>query len=252
MINLNQKKIVVTGGSRGIGAAIVKHLAELGAQVAFSYSTNEQKAQELLAEISQKSPNKSYHLCYQLDVSSPESVEKFSQNVLETWGNVDAVVNNAGITKDQLILRMKLEDFEKVIDTNLTSAFTMTKAFSKTMLKARSGSFVNISSVIGSTGQAGQSNYAASKAGLEGFTKSIALEFASRGIRANCVAPGYIKSDMTEALPEEQIKSFYEKIPLGRAGEAMEVAQAVAFLLSDSASYITGQTLHVNGGMFLN
>lgn len=252
MINLNQKKIVVTGGSRGIGAAIVKYLAELGAQVAFSYSTNEQKAQELLAEISQKSPNKSYHLCYQLDVSSPESVEKFSQNVLETWGNVDAVVNNAGITKDQLILRMKLEDFEKVIDTNLTSAFTMTKAFSKTMLKARSGSFVNISSVIGSTGQAGQSNYAASKAGLEGFTKSIALEFASRGIRANCVAPGYIKSDMTEALPEEQIKSFYEKIPLGRAGEAMEVAQAVAFLLSDSASYITGQTLHVNGGMFLN
>lgn len=249
-MNLNQKKVVVTGGSRGIGAAIVQVLAEQGASVAFTYSTNEAKAQELLKSLPQGAEQK--HFCLKLDVSKATEVEKFAEDIIEKWGQVDGVVNNAGITKDQLILRMKLEDFESVISTNLTSVFSMTKAFSKSMLKARSGSFVNISSVIGSVGQAGQANYAASKGGLEAFTKSIALEFASRGIRANCVAPGYIKSDMTDALSADQIKSFYEKIPLGRAGDAREVAQTVAFLLSDASSYMTGQTLHVNGGMFLN
>lgn len=247
MIELKNKKIFITGGSRGIGAAIVKVLANAGAHVAFTYSTNEAKAQELL-----KSLPGSSHLCFQLNVADATAVDQVVDQVLQKWTSVDGVVNNAGITKDQLLLRMKAEDFDQVISTNLTGVFSITKAFSKSMLKARQGSFVNISSVIGSTGNAGQANYAASKGGLEAFTKSIALEFASRGIRANCVAPGYIKSDMTDALTPEQLSKFNEKIPLARAGEAEEVAQAVAFLLSDAASYITGQTLHVNGGMFLN
>lgn len=247
MIKLENKKIFVTGGSRGIGAGIVSLLAELGAQVAFTYSSNEAKAQQLLASL----PGNG-HMIFQMDVSKAESVESTISKLLEKWESPDGVVNNAGITKDQLLLRMKAEDFDQVIQTNLTGVFSVTKALAKTMLKARRGSFVNISSVIGSMGNAGQSNYAASKGGLEAFTKSVALELASRGIRANCVAPGYIKSDMTDALTEDQLKNFNDKIPLGRAGEAHEIATSVAFLLSDAASYITGQTLHVNGGMYLN
>lgn len=247
MENLKNKKFFVTGGSRGIGAGIVKLLADSGAQVSFTYSTNEAKAQELLKSL----PGSGHH-CFQLDVSNLQSVEDVTAKVTALWPEIDGVVNNAGITKDVLLLRMKPEDFNNVIQTNLTGVFAVTKAFSKQMLKARKGAFVNISSVIGSTGNSGQSNYAASKGGLEAFTKSIALEFASRGIRANCVAPGYIKSDMTGALTDEQLRNFSEKIPLQRPGEANEVAAAVAFLLSDSASYITGQTLHVNGGMYLS
>ena len=247
MLILNNKKFFVTGGSRGIGAGIVKMLAELGAHICFTYSTNEAKAKELLKAL----PGGGHH-CFQLDVSDLSSVEQVTSKVSALWPEIDGVVNNAGITKDQLLLRMKAEDFNQVIQTNLTGVFAVTKAFSKHMLKARKGAFVNISSVIGSTGNAGQSNYAASKGGLEAFTKSVALEFASRGIRANCVAPGYINSDMTGTLSEDQLKKFSEKIPLQRPGEAHEVASAVAFLLSDSASYITGQTLHVNGGMHLS
>ncbi|MBC7466607.1 MAG: 3-oxoacyl-[acyl-carrier-protein] reductase [Bdellovibrio sp.] len=245
--DLSGKKIFVTGGSRGIGSAIVKHLAELGATVCFTYSSNEASAAELA-----KSLPGTGHFFLKLDISNEANVEQVASEIIAKWQTVDGVVNNAGITKDQLILRMKSEDFTNVIQTNLTGSFLITKAFSKVMLKARAGSFVNISSVIGSLGNAGQSNYAASKGGLEAFTKSVALELASRGIRANCVAPGYIKSDMTAALSEDQLKSFSEKIPLSRPGEGHEVASAVAFLLSDSASYITGQTLHVNGGMYLN
>jgi len=244
---LTGKKIFVSGGSRGIGSAIVKHLAELGASVCFTYSTNETAA----AELAKTLPGTG-HFFLKLDISNTENVEQVTSEIISRWGNIDGVVNNAGITKDQLLLRMKPEDFTSVIQTNLTGSFLITKAFSKVMLKARAGSFVNISSVIGSMGNAGQANYAASKGGLEAFTRSIALEFASRGIRANCVAPGYIKSDMTAALSEEQLKAFNEKIPLSRPGEGHEVASAVAFLLSDAASYITGQTLHVNGGMYLN
>lgn len=250
MLNLKNKKFFVTGGSRGIGAGIVKLLAEYGAQVAFTYSTNETKALELLKQLGQ--PTQSEHLCFQLDVANTQAVDDVAAKLFAIWPEVDGVVNNAGITKDQLLLRMKSEDFNQVIQTNLIGVFAVTKAFSKPMLKARKGCFVNISSVIGSTGNAGQSNYAASKGGLEAFTKSVALELASRGIRANCVAPGYIKSDMTDALNRDQLSYFNEKIPLQRPGEVTEVATAVAFLLSDAASYITGQTLHVNGGMYLS
>ena len=247
MTNLTGKKFFITGGSRGIGAAIVQHLASSGAHVCFTYSTNEEKAQTLLKSL----PGTGHH-AFQLDISKIEMVDHVVNQVVELWNDIDGVVNNAGITKDQLLLRMKAEDFNQVLQTNLTGVFAVTKAFSKHMLKARKGNFVNISSVIGSTGNAGQANYAASKGGVEAFTKSVALEFASRGIRANCVAPGYIKSDMTEALSADQLKNLSEKIPLQRPGEAAEVAQAVAFLLSDAASYITGQTLHVNGGMYLS
>ena len=247
MMNLSGKKYFVTGGSRGIGAGIVKTLSDLGAAVCFTYSTNEAKAQDLL-----KSLKGSGHFCLQMNVADQNSVDSMVAEVLKQWPDIDGVVNNAGITKDQLLLRMKADDFHQVIQTNLTGVYFVTKAFSKVMLKANKGCFVNISSVIGSTGNPGQANYAASKGGLEAFTKSVALEFASRGIRANCVAPGYIKSDMTDALSEAQLKAFNDKIPLGRAGEAREVAEAVAFLLSDAATYITGQTLHVNGGMYLS
>ena len=246
-LTLENKNIFVTGGSRGIGAAVVKQLSDLGAKVAFTYSSQQVAAESVLANLSGNG-----HQYYQLDVSQSADVEAVGQKVMTDFGQIHGVVNNAGITKDQLILRMKDEDFSQVIKTNLEGVFFVTKFFSKSMLKNRQGSFVNISSVVGSSGNAGQSNYAASKAGLEGFTKSIALEFASRRIRANVVSPGYISSDMTKNLNPEQLKHFADRIPLGRPGEPAEIAQAVAFLLSDAASYITGQTLHINGGLYLS
>lgn len=247
LIDLKDKNIFVTGGSRGIGAAIVKQMAALGAHVAFTYSSQQTAAETILNAL----PG-SGHKCFKMDVSLSEDVETVGNQVLEAYGQIHGVVNNAGITKDQLILRMKNEDFTQVIKTNLEGVFNTTKFFSKSMLKNRTGSFVNISSVVGATGNAGQSNYSASKAGVEGFTKSIALEFASRNIRANVISPGYISSDMTNTLTPEQLKHFSERIPLGRPGEPDEIAKAVAFLLSDAASYITGQTLHINGGMHLS
>lgn len=247
IVNLTGKKVFITGGSRGIGAAIVKKCAELGATVVFTYSSQKEAAETIL-----KSLPGSGHTIHQLNISKPDDVETVCSEIIKTHGEIFGVVNNAGITKDQLLLRMKNEDFQSVIDANLNGAFYITRIFAKHMLKNRKGSFVNISSVIGSSGNAGQSNYAASKAGIEGFSRSVALELASRSIRSNVVAPGYIKSDMTNALTEEQLKSFSDKIPLGRPGEAEEVANCVAFLLSDAASYITGQTLHINGGLYLS
>ena len=246
LYNLAGKNVFITGGSRGIGAAIVRKCAELGARVAFTYSSQEAQASQVLASL----PGDG-HKIYKLNVSLQSEVDHVSQTVLKDFTEIHGVVNNAGITKDQLLLRMKDDDFDAVLKANLYGTFYVSKAFAKNLLRAKNASVVNISSVIGSTGNAGQANYAASKGGVEAFTKSMALELSSRNVRTNAVAPGYIKSDMTDALTEDQLKQFSEKIPLGRAGQAEEVANAVAFLLSDASSYITGQTLHVNGGLYL-
>lgn len=241
------KKILVTGGSRGIGASIVKVLASRGASVGFSFSSREDSAVALLKEL----PG-SGHFISQLNTADEGSVENFINKSLETFGEIDGLVNNAGVTKDSLLLRMKSEDFDNVINTNLRGTFLLTKGFLKGMLKARKGSIVNITSVIGQTGNPGQSNYAASKAGIEAFAKSVALEVASRGIRVNNIAPGFIATEMTSVLTEEQKAGIQTKIPMGRIAAPEEIATVVAFLLSDDSKYMTGHTLSVNGGMFMN
>ena len=245
--NLTGKKIFVSGGSRGIGAAIVKTLAERGAVVAFTYSSRQDSAQKVLSELVGEG-----HFCLQMKLDDEASVQAAVEATLKKFSQIDGVVNNAGITKDGLLLRMKTEDFDSVITANLRGTFLVTKGFVKSMIKARSGSIVNITSVVGQTGNAGQSNYAASKAGTEAFSRSIALEVASRSVRVNCIAPGFISTEMTEVLTDEQKKMFLTQIPLQRIAEASEVATAVCFLLSEDSKYITGHTLSVNGGLFMN
>lgn len=244
---LQGKKILVTGGSRGIGAAIVQMLASRGATVAFTFSSKEESAKKVLEGL----PG-SGHFFVQMNLQDETSIETALQQVLEHFGDLDGVVNNAGMTKDSLLLRMKTEDFDQVIHTNLRGNFLIIRNLLKPLLKSRKGSIVNITSVIGQTGNAGQANYAASKAGLEAFTKSVAQEVASRGIRVNCVAPGFIKTDMTDILTEDQKNAVLEKIPLGRIAEPNEIASAVCFMLSDDSKYITGHTLSVNGGLYMN
>lgn len=244
---LQNKKILVTGGSRGIGASIVQTLAEAGAQVGFSFSSNEASAQKVLEGL----PGEG-HFSFHCDVSSEQSVQSSFEAALERLGGLSGLVNNAGVTRDQLMMRMKLEDWDQVMNTNLRSCFLTTRAVTRVLMKQKTGSIVNVGSVIGLTGNAGQTNYAASKAGLLGFTKSAALELSSRNIRVNCVAPGYIRTDMTESLSEDVKSKILEKIPLQSIGEASDVANTVQFLLSDQSRYITGQTLSVNGGMFMN
>ncbi len=246
MGTLDGHKILVTGGSRGIGAGIVRTLATQGAQVAFTYSSNQAAAEAVL-----KSLEGNGHFIVPLRLTDEASIDAAIQQVLEKFGQITGLVNNAGITKDQLLLRMKADDFDQVIQTNLRGAFLCTKAVLKPMLKARQGSIVNITSVIGHSGNAGQVNYAASKAGLDGMTKSIAQEIGSRGIRVNCVAPGFIETEMTEVLPEAQKNAILQKIPLQKFGNVSDVANAVRFLLSDESRYVTGQTIHVNGGMYM-
>jgi 3-oxoacyl-[acyl-carrier protein] reductase len=246
MNQLSGKKILVTGGSRGIGAAIVKSLAQRGARVAFTFSSREDAAQAVLKEL----PGEG-HLTLAMNVADEASVTAGIEKVLTAFGDLDGVVNNAGITKDGLLLRMKTEDFDSVINTNLRGTFLVTKSVLKSMLKQRKGSIVNITSVVGQTGNAGQANYSASKAGTEAFSRSTALEVASRGIRVNCVAPGFIATEMTQVLGDEAKQKFMDEIPLARIGEANEVAATVAFLLSEESSYITGQTISVNGGLFM-
>lgn len=244
-MRLKDKNILITGGSRGIGAGIVQHLAAEGARVAFTYTSKPEAAQEVL-----KSLPGDGHKAFSLNVADESSVEETFKAVLEVFGKLDGLVNNAGITKDQLLLRMKSEDFDQVIQTNLRGTFLCTRSAVKAMLKARQGSVVNITSVIGHSGNPGQANYAASKAGITAFSQSIAQEVGSRNIRINCVAPGFITTDMTEVLPEAQKNAILAKVPLQKFGSPKDVAAAVAYLLSDESAYVTGQTLHVNGGMY--
>lgn len=240
------KCYLVTGGSRGIGAKIAELLAAEGARVAITYSSNETKAEAVISRLRGNN-----HRMVRMNLQEPESIEEAFKSVLEDFGQIDGLVNNAGITKDQILLRMKNTEFDDVISANLKGTYICTKLAIKPMMKKRYGSIVNVTSVIGQMGNPGQSNYAASKAGIEGFTKSIAKEFASRNIRLNCVAPGLIQTDMTDSLPEEQKNQMLSEIPLARWGTPEDVARAVSFLLSDEASYVTGQTLSVNGGMYM-
>ncbi len=240
------KKFFVSGGSRGIGAAITQRLAAEGATVCFTFNSQEASAEKVL-----KSLPGTGHFYLQMNLSVPSSIESACVTAIEKLGTVDGVVNNAGLTKDTLLLRMKEEDFSSVLQSNLLGTFLVSKSFIKVMLKQQSGCFVNLSSIIGSTGNAGQANYAASKAGIEAFTKSLALELAGRNIRANCVAPGFIETDMTSVLNDDQKSKILSKVPLGRMAQPAEIASVVAFMLSDEASYITGQVIGVNGGMLM-
>ena len=246
---LNNSVALVTGGGRGIGRAIALELARSGAKVVVNYAGRADKAEETVQLIQEAGGE---GIAVQADVSISEDVDRLIQTAVNTYGRIDILVNNAGITRDTLLLRMKESDWDAVLDTNLKGVFLCTKAVSKGMMKQRSGAIINISSVVGITGNAGQANYAAAKAGILGFTKSIAKELASRGIRVNAVAPGYISTDMTETLPEEVRKQILEQIPLGRIGSPEEIAKTVVFLASPAASYITGQTLSVDGGMAIS
>jgi 3-oxoacyl-[acyl-carrier protein] reductase len=247
-MKLHGKNIVVTGGSRGIGAGIAIRLAREGARVAITYTSRPDAAEKVLAELGTEAA----HFIAKVDVAQEESIEQGFSEIIKTFGGkVDGLVNNAGITRDQLLLRMKSRDFDEVVQTNLRGTFLCTEAVMKPMLKARTGAIVNITSVIGHSGNAGQANYAASKAGITAFSKSVAQEIGSRNIRVNCVAPGFITTEMTDVLPEAQKNAILAKVPLQRLGEVEDVAAAVAFLLSDEAKYITGQTIHVNGGMLM-
>ncbi|MHB1651069.1 MAG: 3-oxoacyl-[acyl-carrier-protein] reductase [Desulfitobacteriaceae bacterium] len=243
---LNESVAIVTGASRGLGRAIALELAAAGAKVVVNYAGSEEKAAEVVHWIQEAGGE---GLAVRADVSQATEVERLLQSTLEAYGKVDILINNAGIARDNLLLRMKERDWDEVLATNLKGVFLCTKAVSKGMLKQRSGVIVNISSVVGVSGNAGQANYAAAKAGVIGFTKSMAKELAPRGIRVNAVAPGYIATDMTEILPETVKNEILRNIPLQRVGEPQDVAKAVLFLVSPAAAYITGQTLCVDGGM---
>ncbi|MDG2052288.1 MAG: 3-oxoacyl-[acyl-carrier-protein] reductase [Flavobacteriaceae bacterium] len=240
------KTAIITGGSRGIGKSIVEFFAKHGANVAFTYSSSVESAKAIAAEASKEGVKVK---CYKSDASNFDNAQNLAADVHKEFGSIDILINNAGITKDNLLMRMSEEDFDRVIQVNLKSVFNMTKAVQRIMLKQRKGSIINMSSVIGLKGNAGQSNYAASKAGVIGFTKSMAIELGSRNIRSNAIAPGFIITEMTEKLGEENIKKYYETIPLKRLGTPEEVANTCVFLASDMSAYITGQVLNVDGGM---
>ncbi len=247
-MNFNEKTVIVTGGSRGIGRAIALDFAKSGANVVVNYNSNAEKAEGVVKEVEALGAK---GLAVQCDVSKQEDVDTLLKSAVDTFGKVDILVNNAGITKDTLILRMKEDDWDRVLDTNLKGTFMTTKVIGKYMLKKKQGRIVNITSVVGIMGNAGQSNYAASKAGVIGFTKSIAKEFASRGITVNAVAPGFISSDMTDVLSDDVKAAYSKAIPLGKLGEPEDVANAVKFLCSDMSKYITGQVVQVDGGMLM-
>jgi 3-oxoacyl-[acyl-carrier protein] reductase len=240
---LDGKVALVTGGTRGIGKGICQKFVAEGATVVFTYMSSDKKAKTLQSELGENS------LAIKSDASKLEDAEALIENAVEKYGQLDVVVNNAGITRDNLLMRMKEEDWDEVINTNLKSVFNVTKAVQRTMLKQRSGSIINITSVVGVQGNAGQANYAASKAGIIGFTKSIAKELGSRNIRCNAIAPGFIETEMTEALDEKVVEEWRKTIPLKRGGSPEDVANAAVFLASDLSSYVTGQTISVCGGM---
>jgi len=243
---LEGKTAIITGGSRGIGKAIVEIFAKHGANVAFTYSSSAESAKIIEDEVSKEGVKVK---CYKSDASNFDDAQNLAADIHKEFGSIDILINNAGITKDNLLMRMSEEDFDRVIEVNLKSVFNMTKAVQRVMLKQRKGSIINMSSVIGLKGNAGQSNYAASKAGVIGFTKSMAIELGSRNIRSNAIAPGFIVTEMTEKLGEETIKKYYEAVPLKRGGTPEEVANTCVFLGSDMSSYVTGQVLNVDGGM---
>lgn len=248
MENTAVKTALVTGASRGIGAAIAKKLAARGFMVIINYGHSSAAAEEVKNQIEQAGGQA---VLMRGDVSSGDDVDRMFKDIKKTWGRLDVLVNNAGINRDTLLVRMKEDQWDAVLSTDLKSVFFTTKAAASLMMRQRSGSIINIASVVGITGNAGQANYAAAKAGVIGFTKSVAKELAARGIRVNAIAPGFIETDMTDAIPEKIREGMLETIPLRRGGKAEDVANAVAFLASDDAGYIIGQVLKVDGGMVM-
>ncbi|QST01552.1 3-oxoacyl-[acyl-carrier-protein] reductase [Pontibacillus sp. ALD_SL1] len=245
---LEGKVALVTGASRGIGRAIALELARQGARVAVNYAGSEQKAQDVVDEITSLGAE---GIKIQANVSSEEEVKAMVKQVTETFGRIDLLINNAGITRDNLLMRMKEEEFDQVIDTNLKGVFLTTKAVTRPMMKQKGGKIINIASVVGVSGNPGQANYVAAKAGVIGLTKTSAKELAARNILVNAVAPGFIETDMTDELTDEQVESMQSMIPLSRLGQGEDIAKVVRFLASDDANYMTGQTLHVDGGMVM-
>jgi 3-oxoacyl-[acyl-carrier protein] reductase len=245
-LDLTGKSVLVTGGTRGIGRAIVEAVAAAGARVAFSYRASAETAEELRQRLEEAGGEA---MAIQGDAADFQSAQDTVQQVLDAYGSVDVVVNNAGVTRDNLLIRMSEEDWDQVIGTNLKSVFNFSKAVYRPMMKQRSGSIINVSSVVGVMGNAGQANYAASKAGIIGFTKSLARELGGRGVRANVVAPGYVETEMTASLPEAAQQAMLGGVPLGRPAQPTDIANAVLFLASDASSYITGHVLHVDGGL---
>tara|TARA_B100000609_G_scaffold108317_1_gene85940 strand:+ start:607 stop:1359 length:753 start_codon:yes stop_codon:yes gene_type:complete len=247
---LEKKIVLITGGSRGIGKSIAKECMRQGATVAFTYRDENTQEQAIQVE---KELNEDGGLAkaFMSDAANFEDAQKLIADIISEFGTIDVLVNNAGITRDTLLMRMSEDQWDDVINTNLKSAFNLTKAAQIPMLKARSGSIINMSSVVGVKGNAGQANYAASKAGLIGFTKSVAAELGSRGIRCNAIAPGFIETEMTKSLDEKVVEEWRNGIPLKRGGTPLDVANTTVFLASDMSSYVTGQTIHVCGGMLM-
>ena len=244
MFNLKDKKVLITGASGGIGNSMVKLFSNAGAIVGLA-ARNEEKLKNLASEL----PNKSY--IFKIDLSNLAEVETFFETADKEMNGIDILICNAGITKDMLSMRMKTEDFQDVLNVNLTSTFVLNREACKKMMRRKFGRIINVSSIVGVMGNPGQANYCASKAGMIGMTKSIAQEYASRGITINCIAPGFIKTPMTEVLTDEQKKAMLDKIPTGRFGNPEDIANTALFLASEEAGYITGQTIHVNGGMLM-
>ena len=243
---LENKSAIITGATRGIGRGIAVEFAKQGANVAFTYSSSVEAAKELEEEL------KAFGVSakgYQSNAANFDAAQELAKEVLAEFGTIDILVNNAGITKDNLLMRISEDDFDKVIEVNLKSVFNLTKAVIRPMMKQRAGSIINMSSVVGLKGNAGQTNYAASKAGIVGFSKSVALELGSRNVRSNVIAPGFIETEMTAKLDEKVVQGWRDSIPLKRGGSPQDIANACVFLASDMSSYITGQTLSVDGGM---